>query len=764
MKRAVKYIIRAVSLILISVMLSFAVFGCSRGGKNYKTYDFHSSMVTVHNAEVEKKALHFTDPGAISDSLQTSGLLSLFIDKSSYSIVVREGSTEKNWYTLPISTAIEDSNCDYSAAAVSLKVVSGADVYYLNSQDNSVAYGTASYESVTEGKSKGIAVSYIIAPDKNTAVKDKFDKKDIAFEVVLTYMLKDGNLYVTANHKNLTGNKNVCIEDMGVLEFFGANRYVSEKKDGGHDFILIPDGSGALIYTDVLEEDFQPVELAVYGEDYSLVTEPGKLSAGIAAYGARQGNGAFATIIEKGDAIATIKADKQNGKTGFNIVGASFKITPVMNVTTGDKTRQYVAAESYNDDIRLCYKFFSGSNASYSSMAVACREQLIRNNVLSTKTVDAEDEALPFNLTLVGAVPGGRVKNLKYMTTFSEAIDMLEQIKAKGIDNINVRYTGIMSGGVNQASVLNSRVLSRLGGKKDLERLYEYMASKKMGLYIDVNLITSNINDAFKGGKSAVSLSGDRIYGLFENKFYKYLGGSEKFNRSFLKLSKLENSVITLLNNTRKMNYTGFCINDCSTLLYSDYSGKSAVNRQAASEEMFKQLIPLSTNKSVMVNTGNFYALRGADHIINIPLDTQREKTKSYIAIPFLQMILHGTADYSGTPINEAEDETRLALKYVEYGACPSYEWSYREMSSDETKYEPYFFSEHLADGVKFYQKANEALADLRSSRIVEHYMISEGFYCTEYGDGEVIYVNYNDTPRTINGLTVEAEDFLRIN
>ncbi|MCR4615767.1 MAG: hypothetical protein K5756_06420 [Clostridiales bacterium] len=764
MKRAVKYVKRAVSLIIISVMLFFVFSGCSGNGKTCKTYSFPESKAAVHYAEVEQKSLHFTDPGYISGSLQSSGLLSLYIDKSSYSIVVREGSTEKNWYTLPIATAIEDSNCDYSAAAVTLKVVSGADIYYLNSQDNSVAYGTASYDTVAKGKSKGIAVKYIIAPDKQTATKSSFGDKDIAFEVILTYMLKDGNLYVTAKHKNLTGNKDVCIEDMGVLEFFGANRHMKENKEGDNDFILVPDGSGALIYTDIFEENFQPVELAVYGEDYALTTEATRQSACIAAYGARQGNGAFAAIIEKGDAIATIKADRQSGKTGFNIVGASFKITPVMSTTTRGTIKQCVAAESYNDEIRLCYKFFSGSTASYSSIAVACREQLIRNNVLSTKTVDADDKALPFNLSLIGAVPGGRVKSLKYMTTFSEAIDMLEQIKAKGIDNINVRYTGIMSGGVNQTSVLNSRVLSGLGGKDDLQRLYEYMSSKKMGLYIDVNLITSNVSHTFKGKKAATALNGDKSYGLIDNKFYKYLGGSEQFKRSFLGLSRLEDSVITLLNNTRKMNYTGFCINDCGSLLYSDYSGKTAINRQAASEEMFKQLIPLSTNKSVMVNTGNFYALRGADYIINIPLGTQRENSPSYVAIPFLQMILHGTADYSGTPINEADNEIKMALKYIEYGACPSYEWSYSEMSYDETMYEPYFFSERLADGVKFYQKANEALADLRSSRIVNHYMISNGFYCTEYGDGAVIYVNYNDAPRTINGLTVEAEDFLRIN
>lgn len=761
MNKVVKNISRAICLLIVTA-LGVSMLGCSHSVPSYKVSIYPAASVKVHETVTEEEKLHFTDNSALTSALLNSGLLSLYLDKTSYSVVIRESSAKKNWYTLPLADSTTEGDCD--ASTVTLEVVRGADTYYLNSQDNSVAYGTASYGLVTpEGeKNSSVEIKYIISTDQITANKKEFATSDIAFEVRLVYTLKDGNLYISSTYKNLSGNSDAFIENMGVLEYFGAG-HTASSTDTERDFILVLDGCGALIYTDTADDDFVPVELAVYGEDYSNGAGKGKNSAQIAAYGARQGSSAFAAIIEKGDAIATIKADKQGGETDFNTVGASFNITPVMRNNYGENIKQYTTADSYDEEIRFCFKFFSGSSASYSAMAVACREQLIRNGVLSTKSVDDSAGTLPFNITMMGAAQGGKLNRLQSLTTFSEAIDMLEQAKAKSIDNINIRYTGAFTGGTNQASVFKSGVLSELGGKSDLQRLYEYTSSKKMGLYLDVNLLTANRSNAFGGSKTATAITGDETYGLFDNKLCGYLGGQEKFNRSFLKLTKLEDSVIELFNKTRNMKFTGFCLNDCSNLLYSDYS-EEAVNRQTASEELFEQLIPLSTNKKIMVDTGNFYALRGADTIVNMPLTTQLEETENYVAIPFLQMILHGTADYSGTPINEADDADYAALKYIEYGACPSYEWCYRELAEGTSLFDTYYYSEWLNSAVKFYQKANEALSDLRASRIVNHYMLEPGFYCTEYSDGEMIYVNYNDTDKEINGLTVGAEDFLRIN
>ena len=69
---------------------------------------------------------------------------------------------------------------------------------------------------------------------------------------------------------------------------------------------------------------------------------------------------------------------------------------------------KYVGTQ-YSGEINVCYRFLTNKNASYSGMAIACREQLIRNSVLSTRTVTSSAH-LPFALTILGTAQksGGR--------------------------------------------------------------------------------------------------------------------------------------------------------------------------------------------------------------------------------------------------------------------------------------------------------------------------------------------------------------------
>lgn len=88
-----------------------------------------------------------------------SGLIELYIDETTYAVAVKETSQNKMWYALPQQDNGKEEN---HAAVVSLEVLQGGKQYSLNSQDNSVAFGTASYELTDSG----LKVSYVIAADE----------------------------------------------------------------------------------------------------------------------------------------------------------------------------------------------------------------------------------------------------------------------------------------------------------------------------------------------------------------------------------------------------------------------------------------------------------------------------------------------------------------------------------------------------------------------------------------------------------------------
>ena len=189
----------------------------------------------------------------------------------------------------------------------------------------------------------------------------------------------------------------------------------------------------------------------------------------------KQGNNAFVTIIDSGDAIATVSADRVRGGNDFYEAGVSFDITPC----TESKGKFYMSSESYDGDIGLCIRFLGGSNADYTGMAAAAREQLIRERILSTRTVE-EQEYLPLDLTVIGVSDDTlfsfkrlNLRKEKTFTDFEQALDMLTRMKSKGINSIKLRYKGALSGGTDQSSIMTASLLARLGTRSDLKDLAE---------------------------------------------------------------------------------------------------------------------------------------------------------------------------------------------------------------------------------------------------------------------------------------------------
>ena len=194
----------------------------------------------------------------------------------------------------------------------------------------------------------------------------------------------------------------IILEDMTILNNFGAYETGSLE-----DYLFIPDGCGAIIKTGIDDNEFTPVSLSVYGEDAGT-SDTGKASEClIGAFGIRHFENGFICIIEKGDSIARINANR-NDENNLNSVHSSFKITDIYS--------EKALGIPYNNEIVLCYRFLSGKSATYSGMATACRENLIRNSVLSTKTVDVTSGNLP----MVVSVQGGYKDNERKYHSLSD--------------------------------------------------------------------------------------------------------------------------------------------------------------------------------------------------------------------------------------------------------------------------------------------------------------------------------------------------------
>ncbi len=646
-----------------------------------------------------------------------SGFIELYFNKKTSGIAVREVSRDHWWYAMPDGA---------QSSMITMEALGEKGLYKLNSQDNSVAFSQWRYDL----QENGVNIVYSISAQE---VKS-YSEDDIAFEVMLSIVLKDGSLFADCQVRKLTENEKCAVSSLSILPGL-----CSFKNPGKKDFLLIPDGCGAVIYPALCEKT-ETYDVKVYGDDFSVKNE-NSVNAIMGAFGVKAGENAIAVIIDSGEEIATVKA--VSDKNSFSGVYADFEI---YNYSVDKKI--CLSQKPFSDSVSLCYKFLSGDNASYSEIASSCREQFIRNGSLPSADATAE-ENVPLYLTVTGKYKADawRLGDVKY-TTFAQALDILTRIKAKGVDNITVRYAGALKRD-------SAKFSSSLGSKKDIEDLLSYAFSQNISLFIDADIHSYQSFfgkfdfSAVKGmNKSASSVI---INTAPDGK------ADNTVKLRFRKEADIGDFVDDLLMLSEDYNFTGYCIGD-GEMLVSDYSSDN-VSRSDMKKSLSSQIPALSNTGKVMIDKGNMYLVKNASGIINIPMTTSYAESDSYVAIPFVQSVLHGRITISGEAINIQGDIKDATLQCIEYGVCPSFTTVYSDKNLDSDV----LFDNLVNEIMDCYDIASDALFGLESERITAHDCVKDGVYLTTYGDTAMIYVNYNETAASVNGVTIPAKSYLRI-
>ncbi|MDR3345156.1 MAG: DUF5696 domain-containing protein [Oscillospiraceae bacterium] len=726
---------RIIAVLLIAVLLILPA-AC---GANSALREEVFPEITESTAPMTLAALHTpqTDAKKLT-KIAASGIVELYEDTKSLTVSVRETVSGQFWHTLPPYVKGQSD----TAAPVTLTVRQGNSRSNWNVQENSVAFGKAKSEKLADGS--GLVVTYDCYPDAEAA---KNPMPPLAFRVELRYTLVDGSLVVRVSWDDLVPSSGAVIESIGVLEGFGAY-----EKSGAGDFLLLPDGSGAVVNTGKTDVNFtQPLSFQIYGPDRATPSANYAFSAILPVFGIRRGNSGFAAYIEQGDAIASVIADRQRSGNSVNSVGTRFAVTPTVTQPKGSKTAVYSAAKSYKEPVAIRYRFLSGTAADYSGMAGALREQLIRSKLIPSRAVENQDK-LPINITLTATARVKRgIEYTKTLTTAEQAQELLALIKSKGIDNAFLQLVG-----ATQKSG-NVQVLRRVGGNAEYTKLQNLVRAQNMQLFLDVPYITGS------GGANAENLYGKTVK-LPQLSEVSELYGATVRDVPLRAVGTLEKITTKILLSLRDIEPMGLSLSDLDTALCSDYSGDFN-NRQSAAQEIKAQLTPLSTERKLMVPGGNFYLLRSASVVTRLPSAARAIKeSAAYVSIPLAQMLLHGVVDYSFAPLNLEEKPEKALLKTIEYGALPAFSWVAKAPESGDTAADKLDYESSLTFAAQSSSKATEALADLRGSRITRHTVHQAGVTGTEYESGAVVYVNATEKAATVNGLTIQANSFLRVN
>ncbi len=751
---------KIIKCILLAVLLCLLFSSCAKKSSGVLT--------AIRETETENAGNDFhTFSGDVLNALK-SEFIELEIDKKNFSVSVRDKSGDYLWNSLP-----KESNGEAYAFAVRLCTQNG--IYNLNTQDNSVCFGAADY--IIENNS--LTVNYTLSDNRETALKnyDEITKDDVYVSFSAVYTISAQSVRLTIDLGNAECTPEAFIESIAVMPYFG-----SDSESGNGDYIFVPDGCGAVMYTDVNDAPTDNVKINVYGSDPYIPNETECASASVPVYGVKRSDCAFAAIITDADALAQISASRPYASSPAT-AGASFRITPTYK---NDNDNSIYYGVSYKGKISVVYKFLSGSSASYTGMASAAREEFITDGIMSSSKQD-NNGAFPFYLTIDGAD-----ENETPLTTTRQAEDILSALKGKGINGVTVKYKGLLNGGAAQRSLYKSGVNGKLGGSKGLESLYEYTQRQNYSLMLDIDIFSSGKN--YSKGKSALSLSGAPGFFTMENSLgYKenvnnrllarigsaasaegknksnaaIYGSSSPFEMKLIKLNSLPGLFSSFLEGEFTEYSDGYSVNDAGMTLYSDRS----VTRQEAKEIVSKEIRAVLNYGSLSVKHGNMYAVYNAEFVTDMAFDTYYPESDMYEPVPFAQAVLHGYSSYSGEPIDAGDPLYKYdMLQYIEYGAVPMFEWVFNENSV--FCYSGYITSDGFSDVINFYNEAAEILSELTDDTITAHSKITadadgkavSGVYKTTYSDGSQIYVNYTGSVvKTPDNIVVGPYDFVKV-
>jgi len=708
MTRFKKYI----SIILTAaIMLCFA--GCSKDVDTADTFFMKKEDIATDVVAESENTDIFCDVTGFKELVRVSktDMTALCFSEDSLAVSVYDSGSRKLWRSLPESYTGEKSG------VICITLLIDGNEYTLNSQSDCKVSDGISYE-INEDS---IKINYTFA-------KKLSDGTCIDITVPVLYKGADGTVSVSVDLSAVDMGKTdskVIFKSVSLLPWLGA--YTGTSQD---DFILIPDGSGALIDTGISSDKVQSYEVGVYSADGA--------SAVLPVFGMKSGEGAFVAVIDEGDAIAKIRAYKASDEEGSNRVYSEFDITPTADIEDGC----YVSSVSYKGTVKISYRFISKENADYTAMAMVARELLIRKGSLSTGN-NGTDGGYPFNLSLIG------VADSEVYTDFAQCYDILSALNSRGINNINLRYRGIFEGGTEPKS--SNTFSEKLGDEKSLSELEGLVSSQGINVYPETNLF------AFSDSPEDVSLD------ITGKPSQLQLEGFVPYRAYICSLAAIDDNVNGLLYSQREGAFTGICINDGGKFLAEDFSKGEVSLRSDMRNMLFTQANGISATKKLMVNRGNLYAVKYADIILELPDRSSYGEEAFCVSIPFVQTVLHGICDYSLSPINLADNSTDAFLKAIEYGAVPHYEWYYVD-TSDGNGEDRYHYLNWTSRARQQYDLARAALGDLRGSRITDHGKAAENVYYTVYDNETEIYVNYSDEAMTVSGVTVEAKSFLRVN
>ena len=490
-------------------------------------------------------------------------------------------------------------------------------------------------------------------------------------------------------------------------------------------------------------------------------------------FGMAKNGGSFICIMEGASSYGGILADISMRYNSFNWVCARYTVLHGDQYNVSDKTGSKVymfEKQIPSDTVRQRYRFVD--SGSYADMASAYGDYL-RETYPELKNA-ALDADLPVSVELIGAIDkkvvkfGMPVDSVVSTTTFAQATDIIRELKRGDVKNLSVRVTGWSTGGVNSKVLTSVKVLNELGGNKGMETLINDAKNIGVNLYFDgisCFAYDSGLLEGFIPFRDAARYTTREQVSIvpYSPIIYKADEDQDAFYLVQPKFAQkcTDNLIATL---AAKKVY-GVAFRDIGNLLSADYYVNDMVTRERVKQMNVDSLKQArAAGEAVMIKEGYDYAMPYADLITDMDLDGV-EYSILDTSVPFYQIAIHGAVNYTGKPINLANDWRTDLLRCVEYGAGLNFTFMAESgWVLQDSFYSTYYGASYDAwkeNAAEIIAACQTDLKGLNSLRITDHQTVGAGVRLTVYENGTKVYVNYGAEDYQADGVLIPARGYV---
>ena len=591
-----------------------------------------------------------------------------------------------------------------------------------------------------------------------------------AFNIVIRYSLEGKSLVVNVPFDKIAYRATYPVIHLNILPFMGAGSIDDE------GYLLVPDGSGALIYFNNGKHSQLAYNNSVYGWDEGMprdvvVTDS---KASFPVFGIQKNGEAMLCVIEEGSAYASVLADVSRRNCSYNSIYSRFTLVhgALMDISGRSDRAVYLYESGLPSDENITLRYTLCGSDGYTGMAKEYRSYLLNKY---PSLGGKKKSGVPVAVEIVGAVNKTQHRlGIPFdlplrLTSYKETENIINDLANFGWKNVQVKLNGWFNRSVDHSVPTKVKLIKELGSKRDFINITSAAKKNNFDLYPEADFLY--IKDIKLFDKYSLYRDSARYVNRKRIEKYPYSFvwyGERTFWGKLSHIARpasMFNMIDSFSKNAAGLELQNIAFRNMGSRLSGDYNEKRAVSRQAAIKLRQSKLAELDkAGTGIMLNSGFDYSVPWADFIVDMAINDQGFGITD-TAVPFYQIVLHGLVPYTGRAINLAEDYTKNLLKTIETGAGLYFSFMHEEAAVlQETKFRQFYANDYdkwIGDADTLYRRFSADFAGLYSQAIVDHIILAPGVTVTQYEDGTRVIVNVSGNPWTYNGVTIETDNYI---